>query len=132
MDRVEAIKILKSRHDISLPFEREALETLIPELNESRDEQIRKAIIKSLDMPFPEDNLPGTDVTYKEAVSYLDHLRDDTKMVEQKPADEQFPPLEGLDAIKAKYYDKGLKNGFDEGVAGMGNEYGGKIYPHSK
>lgn len=31
-------------------------------------------------------------------------------------ADEQFPPLEGLDAIKAKYYDDGFKNGFDEGV----------------
>jgi len=38
------------------------------------------------------------------------------KQKEQKPADEQFPPLEGLDAIKAKYYDDGFKNGFDEGV----------------
>lgn len=35
---------------------------------------------------------------------------------EQKPVDEQFPPLEGLDKIKAKYYDDGFKNGFDEGV----------------
>ena len=35
---------------------------------------------------------------------------------EWKPADEQFPPLEGLDKIKAKYYDYGFKNGFDEGV----------------
>ena len=35
---------------------------------------------------------------------------------EQKQTDEQFPPLEGLDAIKAKYYDDGFKNGFDEGV----------------
>lgn len=38
------------------------------------------------------------------------------KRQEQKPADEQFPPLEGLDAIKAEYYDRGFKNGFDEGV----------------
>lgn len=38
---------------------------------------------------------------------------------EQKPADEQFPPLEGLDAIKAKYYDDGFKNGFDDGVASV-------------
>lgn len=30
--------------------------------------------------------------------------------------DEQFPPLEGLDAVKAKYYDDGFKNGFDEGA----------------
>jgi hypothetical protein len=35
---------------------------------------------------------------------------------EHKQKDEQFPPLEGLDAIKAKYYDDGFKNGFDEGV----------------
>ena len=38
------------------------------------------------------------------------------KQKEQKPVDEQFPPLEGLDAIKAKYYDDGFKNLFDEGV----------------
>ena len=38
---------------------------------------------------------------------------------EQKPADEQFPPLEGLDKIKAKYYDDGFKNGFDAGVASV-------------
>ena len=36
---------------------------------------------------------------------------------EQKPAeDNPFTPLEGIDAIKAKYYDDGFKNGFDEGV----------------
>ena len=45
MERAEAIKILKYRHDISLPFEREALETLIPELKESEDERIRKALL---------------------------------------------------------------------------------------
>ena len=38
------------------------------------------------------------------------------KQKEQKPDDNQFPPLEGLDAIKAKYYDKGFKCGFDEGI----------------
>ena len=38
------------------------------------------------------------------------------KQKEQKPADNQFPPLDGLDAIKAQYYDRGFKNGFDEGV----------------
>lgn len=34
----------------------------------------------------------------------------------EQTADNQFPPLEGLDAIKAKYYDKGFKCGFDEGI----------------
>ena len=91
MDRTEALHELRSFIGQLTEGCREALETLIPELKESRDEQIRKAIIKSLDMPFPEDNLPGTDVTYKEAVAWLekqkDHFRDDTKMVEQKPAE---------------------------------------------
>ena len=52
------------------------LEFLFPQLKESRDEQIRKAIIKSLDMPFPEDNLPGTDVAYKEAVAWLEKQKE--------------------------------------------------------
>lgn len=41
------------------------------------------------------------------------------KQKEQNSVDEQFPPLNGLDAIKAKYYDDGFKNGFDEGVASV-------------
>lgn len=58
---------------------------------------------------------------------------------EQKPADEQFPPLEGLDAIKAKYYDDGFKNGFDEGVVecreqmmkeAVEGEVCGRVYDH--
>ena len=32
------------------------------------------------------------------------------------PADKDFPPLEGIDAIKAEYYDKGFKAGFDRCV----------------
>ena len=44
----------------------------------------------------------------------INHKSIDEK--EQKSTDEQFPPLEGLDAIKAKYYGDGFKNGFDEGV----------------
>lgn len=41
------------------------------------------------------------------------------KQKEQNSVDEQFPPIDGLDAIKAKYYDDGFKNGFDEGVASV-------------
>lgn len=43
----------------------------------------------------------------------------EVKQKEQNSVDEQFPPLNGLDAIKAKYYDDGFKNGFDEGVASV-------------
>lgn len=46
MDKAEAIKILKDFHDESAIFSvRTALETLHPELKESEDETIRKAII---------------------------------------------------------------------------------------
>lgn len=118
MDRVEAIKILKSRHDISLPFERDALETLIPELKESEEseeERVRKDIIGLIKFALNDGSAvsPGSHTTKEEAISWLE------KQKEQKPADEQFPPLEELDAIKAKYYDKGFKNGFDEGAASV-------------
>ena len=108
MNKIEAIKILKYRHDISLPFEREALETLIPEFKESEDERIRKELVVELQCW---EGIPET-----KRRQYLTYLE---KQKEQKPADEQFPPLEGLDAIKAKYYDDGFKNGFDEGVASV-------------
>ena len=108
MNREEAIKILKYRHDISLPFEREALETLIPEFKESEDERIRKELVVEFQCW---EGIPET--KRRQYLAYLE------KQKEQKPADEQFPPLEGLDAIKAKYYDDGFKNGFDEGVASV-------------
>jgi len=119
MERAEAIKKIRQ---MSLPKETmEILEALAPELKESEDERIRKHIIEIL------NSLPGCywygQKEKDDTISYLekqkDHFRDDAKMVEQKPADEQFPPLEGLDAIKAKYYDDGFKNGFDEGVASV-------------
>lgn len=47
MDKAEAIKILKDFHDESAIFSvRTALETLHPELKESEDEKVRKAILE--------------------------------------------------------------------------------------
>ena len=45
MEKETAIKILKELHDKSLLSERTALEALIPELRESEDEKIRKALL---------------------------------------------------------------------------------------
>lgn len=45
MKKEEAIKILRETHDSALFSVRTALETLIPELRESEDERVRKAII---------------------------------------------------------------------------------------
>ncbi len=58
----------------------------------------------------------GWDDALGEMYRILQDIYSVEKHKEQEPVDEQFPPLEGLDAIKAKYYDDGFKNGFDEGV----------------
>lgn len=100
----------------------EYIDTIIPELGESEDERIRKDIVNliywlkgnpSLCSQYYRDR-------YDDMLAYLEKQKEcgplTEKEDEQKPADEQFPPLEGLDAIKAKYYDDGFKNGFDEGV----------------
>lgn len=113
MTREEAIRILASSC-IPGSKQTEALETLIPELAESEDEWIRKFLVDffaSYKIGDAETKLNG--VRIDDILAYLE------KQKEQKSVDEQFPPLDGLDAIKAKYYDNGFKNGFDEGVASV-------------
>ena len=65
-------------------------------------------------IPFNSEEYKKIDEITTDVCDLLDYPIE--KKQEQKPVDEQFPPLEGLDAIKAKYYDDGFKNGFDEGV----------------
>lgn len=71
--------------------------------------------------PIEGDNETEIQKAFREGKSagrkeVFDHPEEYGLQKEQKPVDEQFPPLEGLDKIKAKYYDDGFKNGFDEGV----------------
>ena len=79
---------------MSLPKETlEILEALIPELKESEDERIRKGMFNFfLTIPAGKEIKLCLSPEHKEAyLSYLenqkDHFRDDTKMVEQKPAE---------------------------------------------
>ena len=106
MTREEAIKNIKKVLPLSDTLA-ESFYTLIPELAESEDERIRKELISIIN--YLHDGVYYLLTTQKRD-KYIAWLE------EQKPADEQFPPLEGLDAIKAKYYDDGFKIGFDEGV----------------
>lgn len=113
------------------------LKAFTPELAESEGERIRKALIDGVRQIRCKNG-----ITQEQMITYLEKQKDLDKMIivspevwdnaisdafengkkegekqkEQKPVDEQFPPLEGLDKIKAKYYDDGFKNGFDEGV----------------
>ena len=108
MTREEAINIIRDTYHTET--ELEALKVLLPELQESEDERIRKFLLRLANRCDENSiNFLG-DIKKKDVIAYLE------KQKEQKPTDEQFPPLEGLDAIKAKYYDNGFKNGFDEGV----------------
>ena len=57
MERKEAIEIIKKNYpDSNFTMLREALETLIPELNESEDERIRKELICFLETEIPHCN----------------------------------------------------------------------------
>lgn len=112
MTREEAINLIKQVLPCLNIDEkiREGFVTLIPELKESEDERIRKELIGYLTHRAEVTGFIDEDKDCKRWIAYLE------KQKEQKPVDEQFPPLEGLDKIKAKYYDDGFKNGFDEGV----------------
>lgn len=91
MTREEAIKIVRNIYQTDT--EKEALETLIPELAESEDEWIRKDIIASVEM-----NGELTQARKSEIYAYLE------KQKEQKPeewSEEDKPiPQEEFDAAK--------------------------------
>lgn len=59
MTKETAMKILKELHDNSLFSNRIALETLIPELAESNDERIRKALIRFHKSTIDIDGIKG-------------------------------------------------------------------------
>lgn len=63
MDREEAMKILKGFHDKSALFSvRTALDTIIPELKESEDEKIRKALVRFHKGTIDIDGIKGEDI----------------------------------------------------------------------
>lgn len=79
MDKQEAIKILKEFHDTSALFSvRTALETVFPELQESEDERISKAIIDVIKSQ-KEQQCHIDSTIYDEMIAWLE------KQGEQKP-----------------------------------------------
>lgn len=101
MDRYEkALELARAYYDKNTNA---FLDTIFPELKESRDEQIRKAIIKSLDLPFMEAKIEGTDITYEEAVAWLEKQNHDGK--------KWITPAELNRLLTLRY-----EAGFDDGV----------------
>ena len=71
MNKEEAIKKIKKSWDFIGNNEKEVLETLIPELKESEDERIRKALMWFVER-FPYDRLNNNGVSAKEALAWLE------------------------------------------------------------
>jgi len=87
MDRKEAIEIVRKNYPhvgISDSEFESALRELVPELKESEDERTRKDLIAFI-CQFAPEHLKTEYVAYLERQK--EHFRDDTKMVEQQPAD---------------------------------------------
>ena len=73
MTREEAIKVANEMHGwVKTDREKEALETLIPELRESDDERIRKAMVDYFSQ-YKDDGLRGVDIT--PWIAYLENLK---------------------------------------------------------
>ena len=80
MTQEEAIKILKDFHDESALFSvRTALETLYPELKESEDEKVRKALIEMVRDRTGDELWVDYNVHKEEVLTWLE------KQGEQKP-----------------------------------------------
>ena len=69
---------------------KEAAEYIFPQLHESEDERIRKAIVATIEQ-CPDDflNPKNRDRMLDWLEKQKDHFRDDTKMIEQKPEDDK-------------------------------------------
>jgi hypothetical protein len=94
MTREEAIKILRGTHDKALFSVRNALETLIPELTESEDERMVKAILSAIRGGLDTEKfLEKHGTNYEEVEAYLE------KQKEQKHA-EWKPQSESLEALR--------------------------------
>ena len=78
MTREEAIKVVRNIYQTDA--EKEALETLIPELKESEDERIRKAICACI-IDINNDWITLHGASKEEALAWLE------KQKEQKPAE---------------------------------------------
>ncbi len=101
MTREEAIKILKAR-----PYSGEvleALETLVPEYNESEDEKIRKTLLDYFSCTG-DDKLMLNGVYIKDIIAYLE------KMKEKEEGHDEIPVESTIE------YRIGKKDGFIEGL----------------
>lgn len=101
MERETAMKILKELHGKSLFVERTALETLIPELADSNDERIRKALIEMVHDTTGDELWVDYNVHKEDALAWLEKQKSVREIVER---------------CKNSWYNEGKIAGMAEGL----------------
>lgn len=110
MTREEAIKIASETYGwLKTDREREALETLIPELAESEDERVEKLITDSVFYQY------GAGDEYRDVLDYLDRHNSE----KQEEASKAIEAVERID----KYIDEHLANAHDMKYSKPGKKY---------
>jgi hypothetical protein len=72
MDRQEAIKVIKDNWPEGRVMLKEALETLVPELNESEDEKIRKEILNVIHQLDDNTTICGRNYDFQKWIAWLE------------------------------------------------------------
>lgn len=97
MKKKEAIEILKDFHDKSALFSvRTALETLIPELEDSEDERIRKEIQSVIKQLNKDTTIFGKKYNYNRWIAWLEKQKENVNNTNKeywKPSEEQLQTL---------------------------------------
>lgn len=96
MEKETALKILRKHHDQALFSVRTALETLIPELAESEDERIRKALVEMVHNNTSDELWVAYNVHKEDAIAWLE------KQGEQKQKEYSLEELELKNSNYAK------------------------------
>ena len=101
MEREEAIKTVKNNWPEGRLMLQEALQTLIPELNESEDERIRKWIEKELESKYVVDDIVNN-VMASKALAWLEKQgkQESADKIEPKfQVGENMPTLEKIEKV---------------------------------
>lgn len=109
----------KLKKSCSLPYIKDWVDNVFPELRESEDERIRKGLIKAVSGTLKGNTLFGTDVTREEALAWLEKQKefvsaDFDDVWDTADCDKLTAPLEkySKDAIKEmchEWYYKGIE-----------------------
>ena len=119
MKREEAIKIVRNIYQTDA--EKEALETLIPELSENEDERIRKDIIQFAKVRIAGGDIEAGPSKWEEWIAYLEKQKDASKAIEAVDRIDKYNDehLANAHEMKDSNPDKKYYRGWDDALDAM-------------